>query len=423
MEPYGGMKDGARQGFGVDENFRRLHRLLWVERRLVYMAAGWACNAAHWETKQALAKHLWEDAEHMHWLYERGQQLRGSASKLAKCPDLRLEQLLEEALQAPDEVAFLAGIYNTLKPALVANYRRHLAETQPLVDQPTVRLLRFILLEEEEQIEFFQDALAGLLDDDEKRARAAEHQAHLAAWIVACGDLDGTGERPTTTPARRADGSFQIASRPSRDERFTAIEPKFLPQERAQVSRLHAMMRVRMDEMMVVEHLSSILFERPDLPYETVHDLARHTWDEARHCFFGQVALEKEGFDITQIPSAIGDQIWAMRHTPAERFIWLAIHIENGAMKYPPGKRLEYEYCRDEARHPLMTVFQDYDWADEVVHAQFGRRWAPTLMGPGATLEDARNLAERLGREFWQDYVAGWVEKGYSWGRGLDFSG
>ena len=43
-------------------------------------------------------------------------------------------------------------------------------------------------------------------------------------------------------------------------------------------------------------------------------------------------------------------------------------------MKYPPGKRWEWEFSRDDAKHPLMTTFQDFDWADEVLHVNIARR-------------------------------------------------
>jgi len=47
--------------------------------------------------------------------------------------------------------------------------------------------------------------------------------------------------------------------------------------------------------------------------------------------------------------------------------------VEQGLMK-PDGKRREYEVAR-KADDPLSITFQDYDWADEVLHAQFSRRW------------------------------------------------
>jgi hypothetical protein len=58
-----------------------------------------------------------------------------------------------------------------------------------------------------------------------------------------------------------------------------------------------------------------------------------------------------------------------------EAYTHLTIAIEKAAMKYPPGKREEWEFCRDIAKDALMTTFQDFDWADEVVHAGFSQRW------------------------------------------------
>ena len=43
-------------------------------------------------------------------------------------------------------------------------------------------------------------------------------------------------------------------------------------------------------------------------------------------------------------------------------------------MKYPIGKRGEWEFCRDAVKHPLMTTFQDFDWADEVLHVGIAKR-------------------------------------------------
>ena len=45
------------------------------------------------------------------------------------------------------------------------------------------------------------------------------------------------------------------------------------------------------------------------------------------------------------------------------------------------------EFCRDAAAHALMTTFQDYDWADEVLHVNIAKRqlneW---VRGGGSTL-------------------------------------
>jgi hypothetical protein len=37
------------------------------------------------------------------------------------------------------------------------------------------------------------------------------------------------------------------------------------------------------------------------------------------------------------------------------------------------------------------------------------------LLGPAVTLNDARAVAERWGREVWDESVRGWQERGYTW--------
>jgi hypothetical protein len=417
MVPYAGIAGVHSVAFGVDETRRRVHRLLYTERHLVHVIAGWLCNAHSIEIKGALALHLWQDAEHLYSLAERGTQLRAGEKALAKNPDERLQAALAVSLDAADEVLFLAGVYRVIKPALAAAYRRHLQETHPLADHPTVRLLRLTLPEEEVQIRFVEGALAELLDTPERRAEANTWEGHLRAWLASAGGI--LGDEPLSEVPRDAGAvPFHLATVPPREEgRFREVmEPKGTIEEKERMGRARwDLMVVRLQELMAAEHPASVIFEREDMPAEFYRDLARHTWDEMRHCMFGIAALDAEGIPLKSLACAIGDQKWCMEHSPAERYTWLALHIEHSAMKYPPGAREEYEYARDTAKHPLLTQYLDFDWADEVLHAQLGRKWSPPLLGPNVTLDQARDVAERLGREFWDEYVSSWRQRGYTW--------
>jgi hypothetical protein len=48
--------------------------------------------------------------------------------------------------------------------------------------------------------------------------------------------------------------------------------------------------------------------------------------------------------------------------------------VEQGLMPRDTGKRYEWVVATS-AGNKLVAMFQDYDWADEVLHAQIGRRW------------------------------------------------
>jgi hypothetical protein len=58
--------------------------------------------------------------------------------------------------------------------------------------------------------------------------------------------------------------------------------------------------------------------------------------------------------------------------SPAERHAVLYF-IEQGLMP-KTGKRYEWEVATA-AHDPLARTFQDYDWADEVLHSRIGRDW------------------------------------------------
>ena len=150
----------------------------------------------------------------------------------------------------------------------------------------------------------------------------------------------------------------------------------YRPDDEAQRRLLH-MMRTRQEEMVVAELVAAVIWERQNEPWEFTLDLARHEWDEMRHALFGQAALEAEGVDWMAYPQFTGDYDINATNLPSARYAWL-LGIEQNAMRRT-GKRAEYEFCRDEAQHPLMTQFQDFDWADEVKHVHIGREWTTHL--------------------------------------------
>ena len=66
------------------------------------------------------------------------------------------------------------------------------------------------------------------------------------------------------------------------------------------------------------------------------------------------------------------------------------------------GKRYEWEVGLA-SKNPLAALFQDYDWADEVLHARIGRDWYLK------EFEDARE-AVRYGDKCWSKVLMGWED-------------
>jgi hypothetical protein len=83
---------------------------------------------------------------------------------------------------------------------------------------------------------------------------------------------------------------------------------------------------------------------------------------------------------------------------PIERHAVLYF-IEQGLMP-KNGKRFEWEVGRA-SNNPLAALFQDYDWADEVLHARIGRDWY---------LKEFKDpqQAVRFGDECWSRVLMNW---------------
>jgi hypothetical protein len=396
--------EAAKPGLAVEQNVSLLKRYAYVERRLMEIAIAHICAAPEWEVKCALSLHCWLDAEHATVFRDRVAEMREPPLHLDVVPDEQLGAFLEEALRAEDTVELLVGLYQVVKPALVAAYRRHLAETNPLADQPTCRHLRLILAEEHEMIAWGDAAVAALTAQPAAGERAAAWRDHLRAYLRAAGGV--WGDEPAgdgALPAARATAPYEIDLIPRRDERFADIfnfgsyvDSISADTTRSPHERTLALMFKRLREMDVPEWMATIIAQTPDKPWPYYVEMARQLWDEARHAMMGEVGFESVGVDWTALPVPIANS-YAIntRLTPLERHVVL-YDIEQRLMRRETGKRYEWETAVA-VGNPLLANFQDYDWADEVLHTQIGRRWlVPELGDRAAVARCADEAREKL---------------------------
>ncbi|MFN2637784.1 MAG: hypothetical protein ABR585_12210 [Gemmatimonadaceae bacterium] len=414
-------RQAAQIGYSVSENVERLRRISWAERRLMHTMLAHLPRTPEWELKCALALHQWYCAEHAEWLRQRVSEMRHPAPPLAESPDPTLDAFLEEVLRAGDSVELVAGIYAVALPALRLAYADHSRHTNPLVDHPTRRFIRFAILEISEAIEWGRASLSDFTATGEAKRRADAWIEHLEAYLAAAGGIAGNagfslGEGDEQSGSRirdmiaplpepRSRNAFVADLEPKRDHRFSGsynfeFPPHVVynaPDVPADERNL-ALLCKRTLEMDVPEMMASFLVERTGQPWEFYLDYARQLWDEARHAMLGTVAFEERGVDWKSIPLNVGFSLRLNQHAePQERQI-LLYAIEQSLMPSDTGKRFEYETAVA-AGDALSAHFHDYDWADEVLHAHIGRR---LLKREGISPAEAARRGQEIHDRTWK---------------------
>ena len=413
-------EQAGRIGYTVAENVERLRRIHWTERRLMNVMLAHLSHTPEWEVKCALALHQWYAAQHADWLRKRISEMRNPAPSLDESPHDSLNAFLDEVIRARDTTELLIGIYAVALPALRDAYSHHLRATNPLVDQPTRRVMRFAMLDVTEAIDWGEAALASL--GAARVHAAAEWKEHLELYLDAARGIAGdprislaegdqragvrirSAEAPL--PPARASGAFVPDFAPRRDARFKGLynfefPPHLVYNDPAIPAdeRNLALLCKRTLEMDVPETMASFMFERADQPWEFHLDYSRQLWDEARHAMMGTVAFEQRGVDWTELPLNVGFSLRLNLHaSPQERQI-LLYAIEQSLMPSETGKRFEYETAVA-AEDALSAHFHDYDWADEVLHAQIGRR---ALKREGISRDEAIERGQAIHERTWAE--------------------
>jgi hypothetical protein len=254
-------------------------------------------------------------------------------------------------------------------------------------------------------------AIDALIDESQIK-ESANWLSLLDVCLASAGGLDGTGKlsENSEAPIRHYSSKpFDFDGTPRRDERFpdpynmgVNAEAFLYDEEMPSEAKVLMMFYKRLREIDVPEMMSSILHETSGKPWAYYRDMTRQLWDEARHAMMGEVGFVSEGIDWPRL--VMINSTWSRclnsQLAPKERHAVLYF-IEQGLMP-KTGKRHEWVVSQD-ANNPLATTFQDFDWADEVLHARIGRDWYV------ADMPDARKAID-YGDECWAKVLVGWGE-------------
>ena len=398
--------EAARPGLSVEACVARLKRYHYAFVRLHEILMARITAEPIYELKTGFSLHSYLCSEHVQAIRTRVGEMREPPLGLEDVPHPALEVLFDEIRAAPTTEAMLLGIYEKALPALDAALKRHRNDTNPLADAPSIRVVRFAQLELADMLDFGERCIARLVDAA-KRTEYAEWLAYLEQLIEMAGAMDGASRALNEEVTRRFSAKTYVYDRiPRRDERFgdlwnQGVNAESFIYDKSLTAKPKTLMMLfkRLREIDVPEMMASIIVETKGKPWEYYRDMSRQLWDEARHAMMGEVGFVALGVDWTK---ACITHNWSYRLntecTPIERHAVLYF-IEQGLMN-KTGKRYEWEQGV-ESGVALSATMQDYDWADEVLHAQLGRLWYIPAIG-----EWKQALA--YGDECWSRILSNW---------------
>ncbi|MFY7951651.1 MAG: hypothetical protein ACOVT5_04010 [Armatimonadaceae bacterium] len=372
LPPLAGLcsiEEATKPGLPLDECVRRLKRFHYCFKRLHEILTARLTSEPIYELKTAFAHHAYLCAEHVTALRQRISEMREPPLGLEDVPHPALEVFFDEILCAPTTEELVNAVYQSAMYYLAREIEAYQAETHPLTDAPSRRVLKFALLELNEMRAVGIKACLSLLSIGSDWMNVLEA---LMEETDAQTD-NGTPRRYSATP-------YTYDPVPQRDERFTDLwnqgvnaEAFLYDETKPPQAKALMMLFKRLREIDVPEMMASIIVQTKGKPWGYYRDMSRQLWDEARHAMMGEVGFVALGVDWTKARITWN---WSYRLntecSPLERH-GVLFFIEQGLMP-KTGKRYEFEVA-GASGIPIAKTIQDFDWADEVLHSQIGREW------------------------------------------------
>lgn len=395
-------------GLPVEECVKRLKRFHYSLWRIHQICIAHIPSEPIYELKMAFSLHSHLAAENDSNFRSRIGEMREPPLGLEKVPHPALGVFFDEILSTPSTEERVLALYEIAFPALKDGLEGYIAETQVLADAPSRRLCRIALMDVEDICRYGTKAVECLVTK-EQRQQSSQWLSLLEVCLASAGGLDGSATSlALEEPIRHYSSKpFVFDGTPKRDGRFpdpfnmgVNAEAFLYDDEKPADAKVLMMFYKRLREIDVPEMMASIISETKGKPWGYYRDMTRQLWDEARHAMMGETGFAS--FNLAWPELVMVNSTWShclnTQLTPKERHAVLYF-IEQGLMP-KTGKRHEWEVSQ-EAGSPLAVTFQDFDWADEVLHARIGRDWYVADM-PSAS------EAIAYGDECWSKVTVDW---------------
>lgn len=342
--------------WGVDATAARLADIHGALLCSVTCLGAWIAGVAELQTKIAWADHLYDHATLADLVGRRIEQMTAERPAVPRPANRALLRFLQEmaALITPAEQT--SALYHVLLPAVLDSCREHLERTNPVADEPTVRVLYQAAEALESQV---------IWSSRQRGDEAAVRRMQL--YLTEAGGLHG--------PGAQYDGPAEfrppLAEMPARDSRFAQLEPgQRMPEAeplQTPAGRVHLLHNALINlKIPAMEVCGRMIAEFPGAPWALKLDLAAQIWDEARHAQMCADRLVELGGSIGQFP--YHHKVWARAMagaTLAERLVSTQTPLDRDALA--------------QAGDLQTSQIMDYMLADEAIHVRTGHKWVDRL--------------------------------------------
>ena len=379
----------------VDRNTRikphivdQLNDWQYVERSIHRLLAGWGRFFCEWDGKSACHRHVWEQAEVIRRLRERIAEFPGG--KPHAPVSAKLEELANATLLAPSFEDALDGIYQLLTKALAASYVAYVQNAHPIHDAPTVRLLHEITGAKEQEWLWYREWRR-----EHPHQIDADYRDRVKKALSDCGNL--MQPLPVEGKSAAPCGIKTDFSLPQGSGRPPGSQPKynFMPYVRAEFStnldtrRLYWAYGYMLEKGLPDDQLKWIWYGH-HMPWEFLHDVSRHLWDESRHGDSGLSRLKDFGISMQEIgfpgyvapgEKAGAEAGWTAPGDPLgpkelyEAVFFIGMVAESGHFEVKNEAFVDFRDGNDLDSAEMML----FDIIDETAHVQYAHKWLPVL--------------------------------------------
>ncbi len=378
--PYRFPRDARQLGgkYSVAENARRLLRFFYFERRLMQALGAWTLSIPEFEVKLETGRHIFYHADAARLLRERLNEQEMRLRDIDAFRDPEIDRFINAILSANSACELLVGVHQVIGRGLATAYQHHIDDTDPVTDVPTIRCLRRILGDYEPMMEWAEGAISAYVEGGEAEPGLAVWRWHLQRLLVAIGGVTGVDARTEAPKLLRIDSKpFARGTIPLRDVRFdtfkntgdydTADEQERFPKDSYESLRLR-FIRTQRDEVDAIEAFGTFIWDIRFKDFQSEYNLARITWDEARHTEIGHRALLACGYDPFELRNRLTGSTCRGPMEPAFAMAEINLFGEVGVLK-TINNLIDAAAERNDA---LLHHISDFIRADERTHVRKG---------------------------------------------------